>query len=254
MLTLNLFYHQGDFGIDESDLGNYKLGKDVEATVGEGDTLLSDLIDNVVVSMKESERCYVNSKVNSKGCRVTSELDQKGNCLKFNVFLKSFSRAADIADLEPDEKLDYAEHQKQRAVELYQADRLEFSKRRFYRALQNLNDMESVKTVDENFIARVRTLTCQCHLNLAAVYTKMNQLELVLKHSTSALELDPKNVKGLFRRGQALMQLNKYDEAMHDMVSALGQDRNNKAIATQIRTISGLINKEKEMYVKMFSN
>jgi len=204
--------------------------------------------------MREGERCYVNCRVDVKGDRI-SELDINSKAApKFNVTLLSFSRSADVTELEADELLDRAEHHKERGVSLYSAGNVDFAVRRFVRAA------DLVRRVDEsgNFPAksvreRGRTVLCQCELNLAACRLKTGDHDRVVDHCTSALALDAASVKGLFRRSQALAALGRYQEARRDAVAAQKLEPNNKAVMSQLRSVDGLILKEKQIYQKMFS-
>ena len=70
----------------------------------------------------------------------------------------------------------------------------------------------------------------------------------------SALELEPNNVKGLFRRGQAYVKLHEYEKAKNDFTKAQELDKENKAVMNQLRQIDSLMKKEKQMYQKMFTS
>ncbi len=83
---------------------------------------------------------------------------------------------------------------------------------------------------------------------------KKEEYNTVVEHCTSALELEPENVKGLFRRGQAYTKLNDYPNARADLEKAQGLDKSNKAVINQLRQIDSMVKKEKQMYQKMFSS
>ena len=203
--------------------------------------------------MKEGERCYIKTRVDSAGNPVDN-MDMSNSKLKLNFVLKSFSRAADISELEPDEKLERAERHKEKGTEIYQANNLEFSLKRFKVALSYLDSIDCKgRSTSDSIRKRTKTLTSQCHLNLAAGYLKMENFQAVIDHCNIALDLDPDNVKGLFRRGQAYTRLNMYSEAKLDIEKALKLDSSNKAVASQLRTIEGKMKEERKMYQKMFS-
>ena len=203
--------------------------------------------------MKEGEICYIKSKVDAKGNKV-SEFDVNAkSVLKFNAHLKSMSRAADLAELEPDECLEQAQHHKDKGTELFKANRLNFAIKRYEKALMYLEDGNSMSTLPDMLQQQFRTLKCQCHLNLAACYLKKEKFNSVIDHSTKALELESDNVKGLFRRGQAHVKLDHYDLAKTDFQKALQIEPENKAVSNQILVVDGLIRKERAMYKKMFS-
>ena len=100
----------------------------------------------------------------------------------------------------------------------------------------------------------ISKLKCQCHLNLAACFLKSEDYNKVTEHCTSALELEPDNLKGLFRRGQAYAKLHEYEKAKKDFTEAQGLDQENKAVINQLRQIDFLMKKEKQMYQKMFAS
>ena len=50
-----------------------------------------------------------------------------------------------------------------------------------------------------------------CLLNVAACNIAMKDYGQAVKHSTEAVELDPKNVKALLRRAKALIGRREYD-------------------------------------------
>lgn len=74
--------------------------------------------------------------------------------------------------------------------------------------------------------------------------------------ATSALEVDPHNEKGLFRRGQAYLALGEPQMASHDFQELLKRDPNNKAAQTQLavcaKALREQLQKEKKIYANMF--
>ena len=206
-----------------------------------------------ICSMKEGEMCYIKSKVDAKGNKV-SEFDANAkSALKFNAHLKSMSRAADLTELEPDECLERAQHHKDRGSELFKANRLDFAIKHYEKALLCFSDADSFSKLPEQMLLQYKTVKCQCHLNLAACCLKKEKYDGVIEHSTKALELESDNVKGLFRRGQAHLKLHNYDLARADFCRALAVEPENKAVSNQLLLIHGLIRKERAMYKKMFS-
>lgn len=205
------------------------------------------------MAMKEGERAYIKTKVDAKCCKVDDLPGQKST-LKFNVFLKSFNRAADIGELEPDEKLERAEHHKERGTSIYQQNNIDFGLRRFRKALEYLNSILSVDGFSNAMISRMNTLKCHCNLNLAAGYLKQEEFEKVIEHCTVALKLEPNNVKGLFRRAQAYAKQHNYDEAKKDLLRARELDVENKSVGSLLKNVDISMKKERQMYQKMFSH
>lgn len=233
-------------------MGNYTFGKDVEVTIGEGDAQLSDLFDKVVCSMLEGERAYVKSKNDLHGVTI-SEMDLLKKSFKFNMTLKSFSRAVDMNNLEKDECLDLAQHHKDKGTQLYTEGRIPYSVKRYEKALRYLADMEPIESLPGSLPAQHKTLKCQCYLNLGACFLKTEEYAKVTESCSKALELDCNNVKGLYRRAQAFLKLNDYEKSKHDLITAKNIDSSNKVVINELRNVESLIKKEKLMYQKMFS-
>jgi FK506-binding protein 4/5 len=235
--------------LKDLDLGNYKIGERCEVTIGEASSFVAEILDKVVSSMKEQETAYIKSRINSRGQKIDSFGGDPG--FKFNVTLFEMSRAAESCDLEQDERIERAQHYKDQGTDLFRDGNIDFALKRYQRALDYLNDMDK-KPVPGSLKSQQLTLISQCHFNLAAGYLKQEKYDQVVQHCTIGLQTDPNNVKGLFRRGQAYMKLNQYDEAKADYNRALQLDPYNKATANQMAILNGLIRKEKELYKRMF--
>ncbi|CAH0591446.1 unnamed protein product [Chrysodeixis includens] len=92
--------------------------------------------------------------------------------------------------------------------------------------------IEEVKDVDirEQLQDIKTTYVLQCYLNLAACYMKLEDFRSSVHFCSSVLELDPRNEKALYRRGQANFALKNYDDALMDLKQADKVSPNNKAV------------------------
>ena len=237
--------------LSEVELGGYEMGDRVEVTIGEGDCFLSELFDRVIKSMKAGEQAYVKAKTDIRGTKVEESL-MREKAFKFNMFLWSFQRAADLKDLEGDERLERAQHHKNKGTELFKANNISFAIKRYEKALVYLGGRGESKKLPGELPLQHKTLIVQCHLNLAASRLKTEDYERVIKHCTEALEVDAKSVKGLFRRAQAYFKQSKYNEAREDFSSVLDVEPQNKAALKEVAVIDSMFKKEKAMCQKMF--
>ncbi|ELT92806.1 hypothetical protein CAPTEDRAFT_228060 [Capitella teleta] len=235
----------------EAALGNYKIGDRCEVTIGESTTFLAELLDKVLMSMKEGETAYVKSKINSDGQKMDS-FGVNDAAFKCNVSLFEMSRAAQSDDLEQDERIERAQHYKDSGTELFREGNTHFAIKRYQRSLDYLADIDKHGSVPNVVRSQQILLRGQCNFNLAACYLKQAKYSDVVHHCTLGLNVDSDNLKGLYRRGQAYMKLNQYDEAKGDYHRALALDPSNKATANQLALLNGMIRKEKEMYKRMF--
>ncbi|KAF9516362.1 hypothetical protein BS47DRAFT_1327509 [Hydnum rufescens UP504] len=75
-------------------------------------------------------------------------------------------------------------------------------------------------------------------LNRAAAYLKLGKFEDAERDCTTVLALSKINVKGLFRRAQARISLNKFHEAKADLREAVRLEPNNGAVKDELEKLS----------------
>ena len=205
----------------------------------------------VLCTMKEKEACYVKVKISTDGGKL-DDVVNKDKQMKFNVILQSMSRSADVAELEGDEKLERAQHHKDRGSQLFKLGRLVFALKRYERALNIVQQITQPANLPPALSEQCRTLTSQCYLNIAACHLKDEHYEDVILACTSALQIDERNVKGLFRRGQAYAKLHKVEQAVGDFSKLLTIEPANRAAQNQLAALQTTKKKEKQMCEKMF--
>ncbi|KAJ3504748.1 hypothetical protein NLJ89_g7773 [Agrocybe chaxingu] len=82
-------------------------------------------------------------------------------------------------------------------------------------------------------------------LNRAAAYLKLGKYEDAERDCTNVLGINPKNVKGLFRRGQARLGLGKLVEAQRDFTDALLIEPSNSSAQEELKKVTSLIQEQK---------
>jgi tetratricopeptide (TPR) repeat protein len=80
----------------------------------------------------------------------------------------------------------------------------------------------------------VTKLKVTCHLNMAACYLKMEKEKEAIQECSSALKIEPNNVKALFRRGRAYMEEKEWEKAEEDFNKSLEMDKDNIEIKNEL--------------------
>ena len=65
----------------------------------------------------------------------------------------------------------------------------------------------------------------------------MSQFEHAIKNCSKVLEQEPKNIKALYRRGSAYIEINKLDLAEEDFKKGLETEPDNKLLREHLRKV-----------------
>ncbi|XP_075975972.1 FK506-binding protein 59kD isoform X2 [Anticarsia gemmatalis] len=156
------------------------------------------------------------------------------------------------------EKIEQAKMFKEKGTNYFKASKFQLAIKMYKRVVSMVDSMTEDSTESEENQAQAKELVQSAHLNLSLVYLKVTPVHYfeAKDHATKALKFDEKNVKGLFRQGQALLGLGEAEEALKDFEKVLEIEPQNKAAANQIivckATIRKQKQKEKQMYANMF--
>lgn len=195
--------------------------------------------------MKTGERCEL--LVDPKTIKESSIPEFPEECtVVYSIHLVSFERGKDVWKLSDQERLKIALHHKALGNEIFQtgniaAAAVHYSKAMKYLIPIELDTMEQVRKDASN----LRAITL---LNLAACQLKFQQSHLSAKNCTKVLQLEPENVKALYRRGQALANMSDFEQARLDLMKAKELEPGNRAIEEQLRVLNSKEQAQKAKY------
>ncbi|XP_026330184.1 FK506-binding protein 59 isoform X2 [Hyposmocoma kahamanoa] len=180
------------------------------------------------------------------------------SAVEYVVTLKNFEKAKEIWSMDGSEKLEQAKLFKEKGTNYFKGGKNQLAIKMYKRVVSLVDDMPADNSESDENKNQAKEYLVSTHLNLALVYLKVtppHHFE-AREHANKALKHDDNNVKGLFRRGQALLGLGEAHEAIKDFQKIVDLEPGNKAAANQIivcrTTIQKQKQKEKAMYANMF--
>ncbi|XP_047327180.1 peptidyl-prolyl cis-trans isomerase CYP40-like [Impatiens glandulifera] len=125
--------------------------------------------------------------------------------------------------------------------------------RKYRKALRYLDVSWEKGEIDEDKSSSLRVVKSQIFTNSSACKLKLGDLNGALLDTEFAMRDDEKNVKALFRRGQAHMALNDIDSAIETFKRALDLEPNDAAIRKEFASAKLKITNRKEQQMKAYS-
>ena len=221
-----------------------------------GDELTFDGLDIAAKKLKKNEVAlfhirsdYIYNKSgnsdSSKGPIVPANTD-----ILLEVEMIEFQKEKESYQLEAKEKVNLARTKKEEGNEFFKKGRFNLANKRYKKALSYIQYGEW-----ENDKIEVDQLKVSSHLNIAAILLKNKDYHNVISELKKVLEIEPSNVKALYRRGIALSGIGEYLNALDDLNRAAGLDPENKEVKREINRVKQLQkaqdDKDKNLYSRM---
>ena len=221
---------------------NFCLGEGTEFGIVEG-------VEVALEKFKQGEKSRLKLKPQyAFGDKGKPEFKVPSNAVvEYEVELKSFEKEPDSWSLDNEGKLNQAKLYKEKGTKYFKAGNYKLAVKMYQKILDYL----------EEDVEDGNSLKVAAHLNAALCFLKLNENREAIEQCDKALEMEPNNEKGLFRRGQGYLAIAEPELAKTDFEAVLKLAPDNKAAHNNIVTCSNQIKdqkkKEKMIYANMFA-
>jgi len=137
----------------------------------------------------------------------------------------------------------------------------EYAKNNLDKAIRNYAKAKQFllksKLLNEEQEKQHQQLLLKLYLNSAQCYLKLRNPERTIKNCNSALQIDPNNIKALYRISISHRMLQQFDQAKTQLTKAITIEPYNHDVAEEFikleRAIEHRKTTEQQMYIKMFN-
>lgn len=169
----------------------------------------------------------------------------------YEVEMESFIKEKESWDMNNEEKIEAAGKKKEEGNALFKVGKYAKASKRYEKAAKYI-DYDSSFSEEEKKVAK--TLKVTCNLNNAACKLKLKEYREAEKLCTKVLETESTNVKALYRRAQAYIELQDLDLAEFDIKKALEIDPNNRDVKLEYKTLKEKIKEYNKKQAKFYGN
>lgn len=174
--------------------------------------------------------------------------------LHYEVELLEFTKEKASWEMTNEEKIAAAQKNKDDGNELFKAGKFKGAIKK-YKKSSSFVENENSFTEEEK--AQAKPLRVTAHLNTAACNLKLKDYKACIENCDKALKLDARNIKALFRKGQALSALDEWRDAELTLNQALEHEPSNKDVQRELallkRKVAEQEKKDKKRYANLFA-
>jgi peptidyl-prolyl isomerase D len=150
----------------------------------------------------------------------------------------------------PSQRLEAATQIKNVGNEYFKMQNFVQAVKKYEKALRYIGEEMPYYTEDEK--QQLNQARLPCYLNKAACYLQLKKYSEALKAANEALEINPQDVKGMFRKAQAEAGMKDYDLAKKTLTEAIKLDPQNKALRTELQKVTEQYKAQRERQAKAF--
>ncbi|KAL8232941.1 hypothetical protein R6Q57_002719 [Mikania cordata] len=215
-----------------------------------------DGLDRAVMTMKKGEVALLTIAPEYAFGSTGSEQDlgvvPPNATVIYEIVLVSFVKDKESWDMNTtQEKVEAAGKKKEEGNAFFKAGKYKKAVKRYEKAAKYI---EYDTNFEEEEKKQAKALKITCNLNNAACQLKLKEYKQAEKLCTKVLELESTNVKALYRRAQAYINVTDLDLAELDIKKALEIDPNNKDVKLEYKVLKEKIKEYNKKDAKFYGN
>jgi len=223
--------------------------RDVDFNLGEGsEQNIQEGVEIALEKFKEGEKSrLVIAPKYAFGSKGHDEYKIPADAkVEYEVELLTFEKVKGSWEMDDEEKMVQAKLLKEQGNKYLKEGKLELALKKYNRSKNYLSGFKENEECNQ--------LQTAIHSNLALVYLKQNNNDEVIANCNKVLELDPNNIKALYRRGQISLLAQNFEAAIADFNRVMVLEPTNKAAQNQIIVTKHKVSEYKEREKKLYSN
>ncbi|KAK4376187.1 hypothetical protein RND71_006864 [Anisodus tanguticus] len=240
-----IFTKKGHDGENEDNLFEFKT--DEEQVI--------DGLDRAVMTMKKGEVALLiiapEYAFGSSESKQDLAVVPPNSTVHYEVELVSFVKDKESWDMNTPEKIEAAGKKKEEGNALFKAGKHARASKRYEKAAKFI---EYDTSFSEEEKKQSKALKISCNLNNAACKLKLKDYKQAEKLCAKVLELESTNVKALYRRAQAYMNMADLDLAEFDIKKALEIDPNNRDVKLEYKALKEKVKEFNKKDAKFYGN
>ncbi|XP_055638137.1 FK506-binding protein 59 isoform X2 [Toxorhynchites rutilus septentrionalis] len=222
--------------------------RNVEFNIGEGE--IAGVVSGVELALEKFKKVETSKLIIKPqfafGEKGNPELGVPPNAtVEYTVTLNEFEREIDSWKLDDEERLAQGKLFKERGTNYFKENKFSIALKMYEKSLGFLSSSDSEES---------KQLKLAIYLNIALCQQKMSNFDDAKDACNEALNIDNKNVKALYRRGQALLSLGDFERALEDFSAVQEIEPENKAALNQITICKQKVKLYNDQQKKVFAN
>ncbi|WJX76110.1 70 kDa peptidyl-prolyl isomerase [Trifolium repens] len=236
----------------------FEKGRDDEEKLFEFKTdeeQVIDGLDKAVMTMKKGEAAILTIApeyaFGSSQSQQELAVIPSNSTVYYEVELVAFDKEKESWDMNTEEKIEAAAKKKEEGNVLFKAGKYARASKRYEKAVKYI-EYDSSFSEEEKKLSK--TLKIASLLNNAACKLKLKEYKDAERLCTKVLDIESTNVKALYRRAQASIQLTDLDLAEIDIKKALEVDPDNREVKLEYRNLKEKVKEYNKKQAKFYGN